>query len=36
MRTTQRNMLKLLDRSLIGLLIFVVMILLGIQMAHPG
>ena len=27
---------RLLDRSLIGLLIFVVMILLGIQAVHSG
>jgi len=29
-------MMKLLDRSLIGLLVFVVMLLLGIQAMHSG
>jgi hypothetical protein len=36
MDATKRRMMKLLDRSLIGLLIFVVMLLLGIQATHTG
>ena len=34
--TKRGKMMKLLDRSLIGLLIFVVMLLLGIQAMHSG
>jgi len=36
MRPARDTVLKLLDRSLIGLLIFVVMLLLGIQAVHAG
>ena len=33
---SRRETLKLLDRALIGLLIFVVMVLLGMQAVHAG
>ena len=33
---TNRKVLKLLDRALIGLFIFIVMVLLGIQAVHAG
>lgn len=36
MRPAKATVLKLLDRSLIGLLIFVVMLLLGISAVHAG
>ena len=36
MRPPRATVLKLLDRSLIGLLIFVVMLLLGMQAVHAG
>jgi hypothetical protein len=36
MKPARRHVLKLLDRSLIGLLIFIVMLLLGIQAVHAG
>jgi hypothetical protein len=36
MRPERGTMLKLLDRSLIGLLIFIVMVLLGIQAVNSG
>jgi hypothetical protein len=36
MKPAKRQVLKLLDRSLIGLLIFIVMLLLGIQAVHAG
>jgi len=36
MKPARNQMLKLLDRSLIGLLIFIVMLLLGIQAVHAG
>jgi hypothetical protein len=36
MRPARATVLKLLDRSLIGLVIFVVMLLLGIQAVHAG
>ena len=36
MRPARETVLKLLDRSLIGLVIFVVMLLLGIQAVHAG
>jgi hypothetical protein len=36
MESAKRQALKLLDRSLIGLLIFVVVLLLGLQVVHAG
>ena len=36
MHPPKPKMMKLLDRSLVGLLIFLVMLLLGIQAVHPG
>lgn len=36
MRPGRATVLKLLDRSLIGLLIFIVMLLLGISAVHAG
>jgi hypothetical protein len=36
MESGKKHMLRLLDRSLIGLLIFIVMLLLGIQAMHVG
>lgn len=36
MKPARATVLKLLDRSLIGLLIFVVMLLLGIQAVQAG
>jgi hypothetical protein len=36
MKPARNQLLKLLDRSLIGLLIFIVMLLLGIQAVHAG
>ena len=33
---SRKKLLKLLDRSLIGLLIFIVMVLLGINAVHAG
>jgi len=36
MESSKKHLLRLLDRSLIGLLIFIVMLLLGIQAIHIG
>lgn len=36
MEPERKRTLKLLDRTLIGLLIFIVMLLLGIQAVHAG
>jgi len=36
MRPARTTMMRLLDRSLIGLIIFLVMVLLGIQAVHAG
>jgi len=36
METEKKPTLTLLDRSIIGLVVFVVMLLLGIQAGHPG
>jgi hypothetical protein len=36
METPKTRMLKLLDRSLIGLLILIVMVLLGMHAVHAG
>jgi hypothetical protein len=36
MKPARATMMKLLDRSLIGLLIFIVMLLLGIQAVNTG
>ena len=36
MVTPKGRIFRLLDRSLIGLLIFIVMLLLGIQAVHAG
>jgi hypothetical protein len=36
MKPARATVLKLLDRSLIGLVIFIVMLLLGIQAVHAG
>jgi hypothetical protein len=36
MESGKRHVFKLLDRSLIGLLVFVIMLLLGIQAMHAG
>ena len=36
MEPRRRMLMRLLDRALIALLIFIVMILLGIQVVHAG
>jgi hypothetical protein len=36
MQPTRRRVLNLLDRSIIGLLLFVMLVLLGIQVVHGG
>ena len=36
MKSPKTKVLTLLDRSLIGLLIFIVMVLVGIQVIHTG
>jgi len=36
MKPDSRTVLKLLDRALIGLLIFIVMLLLGMQAVHAA
>jgi hypothetical protein len=36
MKPARSQWLELLDRSLIGLLLFIVMLLLGIQAVHAG
>jgi hypothetical protein len=36
MERSRNRLLRLLDRSLIGLLIFVLMLLLGMQAVHAG
>ena len=36
MKSPKAKVLTLLDRSIIGLLIFIVMVLLGIQVIHTG
>ena len=36
MESGKKHPLTLLDRSLIGLIVFVVMLLIGMQAGHPG